>query len=66
MPETKRRASLNFFQGADGPTLMFLMFEDADLSGLKALFLGLANGEWERLRRLAKRPGARRRRNPDE
>ena len=49
MPETKRRASLNFFQGADGPTLMFLMFEDADLSGLKALFLGLANGEHKKV-----------------
>jgi putative endonuclease len=32
----------------------------------RAKKLALANGEWERLRRLAKRPGARRRRNPDE
>jgi hypothetical protein len=45
MAENNRRASLNFFQGADGPTLMLLMFEDADLSELKTIFRGLAEGE---------------------
>jgi hypothetical protein len=44
MVENNRRGSLNFFHGADGPTLMFLVHEDADLSGLKAIFLGLAQG----------------------
>ena len=45
MAENNRRASLNFFQGTDGPTLMLLMFESADLSGLKAIFHSLAEGE---------------------
>jgi hypothetical protein len=35
MSDKNTRASLNFFQGADSPTLMLLIFEDADLSGLK-------------------------------
>jgi hypothetical protein len=49
MAEDMRRASLNFFQGANGPTLLLLMFEDADLLGLKAIFLRLAEGEQEKV-----------------
>jgi hypothetical protein len=45
MAETNSRASLNFYQGADGPTLMFLFYEGTDLIGLKTIFLGLAQGE---------------------
>jgi hypothetical protein len=45
MAETKRPAALNFYQGADSPTLMFLINEDADLLGLRAVFLHLAQGE---------------------
>jgi hypothetical protein len=45
MAETKRPAALNFYQGADGPTLMFLINEDADFLGLRAVFLHLAQGE---------------------
>jgi hypothetical protein len=45
MAESNRRGSLNFFHGANGPTLMFLIHEDADLSGLQAVFRGLAEGE---------------------
>jgi hypothetical protein len=45
MVETNRRASLNFYQGAEGPTLLFQMYEEAHLSALKAIFLRLAEGE---------------------
>ncbi|HEX9223230.1 MAG TPA: hypothetical protein VF860_07860 [Candidatus Acidoferrales bacterium] len=44
MAEINSRASLNFYHGANGPTLMFLMYDDADLSGLKSIFLSLAEG----------------------
>jgi len=42
MAKSNRQASLNFYDGANGPTLMFLIHEDADLSALKAILLGLA------------------------
>ena len=45
MDENNRRASLDLLQGADGPTLMFLMYEEAELSALRDLFLRLAKGE---------------------
>ena len=45
MVENNRRASLDLFQGADGPTLMFLIHEEAGLSALRDLFLRLAKGE---------------------
>ena len=45
MAETNKRASLNFYQGADGPTLMFLVDRKSDLLDLKAIFLRLAQGE---------------------
>lgn len=46
MPETTHsRASLNFYKGADGPTLMFQMYEEADLMVLKTIFFRLARGE---------------------
>jgi hypothetical protein len=45
MAETNKRASLNFYEGAEGPTLMFLAYEDADLVGLRAIFLSMAQGE---------------------
>src|SRR5207245_9602666 len=45
MAKSNRQASLNFYDGANGPTLMFLIHEDADLSALKAILLGLAQGE---------------------
>jgi hypothetical protein len=47
MAEINSRGSLNFYQGADGPTLVFLIYEDADLLRLRAIFLGLAKGEQE-------------------
>src|SRR5260370_3128736 len=45
MAKTNKRASLNFYKGAEGPTLMFLTYEDADLVGLKAIFLSIAQGD---------------------
>jgi hypothetical protein len=45
MTENSKRASLNFFRGTDGPTLVFLFFEGEDLIRLKTIFLGLAQGE---------------------
>jgi hypothetical protein len=45
MAETNSRASLNFYQAADGPTLMFLFYEGTDLIGLKTIFLDLAQSE---------------------
>jgi hypothetical protein len=45
MAETKKRASVNFYQGAEGPTLMFLIDKESDLLGLKTIFLRLARGD---------------------
>jgi hypothetical protein len=45
MTYTNKRASLNFYEGANGPTLMFLMHEDADLFRLQAIFKRLAQNE---------------------
>lgn len=44
MPEIEPQATFNYYQGTDGPTLMIKMYEEAQILGLKAIFLRLAQG----------------------
>jgi hypothetical protein len=44
MAETRRPATLHFYQGASGPTLLIQMFEESHLRGLKEIFRQLSAG----------------------
>jgi hypothetical protein len=40
MADTRRVATLHFYQGAHGPTLMFQMYDGSQIEGLRRYFNG--------------------------
>jgi hypothetical protein len=45
MADTGQEATLHFYQGAYGPTLMFQMYDQTHLSGLRAIFVRVSEGD---------------------
>jgi hypothetical protein len=45
MADTRRVATLHFYQGAHGPTLMFQMYDGSQIEGLKTIFQRLSQGD---------------------
>ena len=49
MAETGQEATLHFYQGANGPTLMFQMYDQSQLEGLKTIFRQVSEGNPARI-----------------
>jgi hypothetical protein len=45
MADTREAASLQFYQGAQGPTLLIQMYEQSQIEGLKAIFGRISEGD---------------------
>ncbi len=45
MADTGQAATLHFYQGACGPTLMFQMYDGSQLEGLKTIFQRVSEGD---------------------
>lgn len=49
MVENRREATLHFYRGAKGPTLMFQMYDQSQLEGLKTIFRQVSEGNPARI-----------------
>jgi hypothetical protein len=45
MADTEQAATLHFYQGAYGPTLLFQMYDQTQLEGLKTIFRRISEGD---------------------